>query len=82
MLVLSRKIDERIVIGECIVVTVLAVNGQQIRLGFEAPREVPIVREELSWSEQAKTPPRNRPRIPRKVPSAQTVGDRPFSSLG
>ena len=65
MLVLSRKIGERIVIGDGIVVTVLAFNGQQIRLGIEAPREVPIVREELSWSEPGKTSSRSRLRIPR-----------------
>ena len=48
MLVLSRKIGEKIVIGEGIVVTVLEVKGRQVRLGLEAPPEVSIWRGELS----------------------------------
>jgi carbon storage regulator len=47
MLVLSRKIGERIVIGENVVVQVLAVRRGQIRLGISAPTSVSIRREEL-----------------------------------
>jgi carbon storage regulator len=48
MLILSRKQNERIVIdGGRIRVTVVAVRGNQIRLGIEAPKEVAILREEL-----------------------------------
>ena len=47
MLVLTRKQGERIFIDGGIVLTVLAVKGQQIRLGFEAPAAVGIQREEL-----------------------------------
>jgi carbon storage regulator CsrA len=47
MLVLSRKVGEEIVIGSNIRVRVLAVQGNQIRLGFIAPREVAIQRQEL-----------------------------------
>jgi carbon storage regulator len=47
MLVLSRKIGERIVIGENVVVQVLAVRRGQIRLGITAPSSVSIRREEL-----------------------------------
>ena len=47
MLVLSRKLGQRIVIGDRITVTVLKVHGHQIRLGIEAPKEIPIKREEL-----------------------------------
>ena len=47
MLVLSRKVGEEIVIGDNIRVRVLAVQGNQIRLGFVAPREVSIQRLEL-----------------------------------
>jgi carbon storage regulator len=42
MLVLSRKPGERIVIDDRITVTVLEVRGNQIRLGIEAPKEIPI----------------------------------------
>ena len=47
MLVLSRKVGERIVIGDTVVVQVLAVRRGQIRLGITAPASVPIRREEL-----------------------------------
>ncbi|MGD0517337.1 MAG: carbon storage regulator [Thermoguttaceae bacterium] len=47
MLVLSRKPDESIVIDGRITITILEVRGNKIRLGIEAPKEIPIVREEL-----------------------------------
>jgi carbon storage regulator len=48
MLVLSRKTDERIIIDERITITILEVRGNQIRIGIEAPKEMPVLREELS----------------------------------
>jgi len=47
MLVLSRKHDEGIVIGEDIVITVVEVRGDKVRLGIEAPSEVPVHRQEV-----------------------------------
>jgi carbon storage regulator len=47
MLVLSRKVNEHVVIGGQIRVTVVSIRGNQVRIGFEAPPEVPILREEL-----------------------------------
>lgn len=47
MLVLTRRKNQSIVIGDDIVVTVLEVKGDQIRLGVTAPREVQVYREEL-----------------------------------
>ena len=47
MLVLSRKKSERIVIDGNIVITVVDVRGDKVRLGIEAPREVPIHRSEV-----------------------------------
>jgi carbon storage regulator len=47
MLVLSRKKDERIVIDGRISVTILGINAKTVRLGVEAPREIPVHREEL-----------------------------------
>jgi carbon storage regulator len=48
MLVLSRKLGEKIVIGDNIVVTVVKIDRNQIRIGIEAPHEVPVYREEIS----------------------------------
>jgi carbon storage regulator len=47
MLVLSRKVDERIVVGNNIRILVVSVRGNQVRLGIEAPHNVEIYREEL-----------------------------------
>jgi len=50
MLVLTRKPGERIVIDDRITVTVLEIQENRIRLGIEAPKEIPIMREELLGS--------------------------------
>ena len=47
MLVLSRQRDESIVIGEDIVVTIVDIRGDKVRLGIEAPTEVPVHRREV-----------------------------------
>ena len=47
MLVLSRKLGERIVIGDRIVVSVVKLSNGQVRLGIEAPREIAVFREEI-----------------------------------
>ena len=47
MLVLTRRKNQSIVIGDGIVVTVLEVKGDNIRLGITAPRDVQVLREEL-----------------------------------
>ena len=52
MLVLSRRVGERVVMSNGVVVKVLAVRGQQVRLGFEAPEDVQIWREEVSWTDR------------------------------
>ena len=48
MLVLSRKLGEKIVIGDNIVVTVVKIDRNQIRIGIEAPGDVPVYREEIA----------------------------------
>ncbi len=47
MLVLSRKVGEQLMIGDDVTVTVLSVRGNQVRIGVTAPKEVPVLREEL-----------------------------------
>lgn len=47
MLILSRKVRERIMIGGDIVITVLGIQGNQIRIGIDAPDDVEIHREEI-----------------------------------
>lgn len=47
MLVLSRKKNESIVIDDRIVITVVEIRGDKVRLGVEAPRDVPIHRSEV-----------------------------------
>ena len=47
MLVLARKVGEKIVIGNEIVVTVLSVHGNRVKLGIVGPVEVPIHRQEI-----------------------------------
>jgi carbon storage regulator len=57
MLVLSRKLGEKIVIGDNIVVTVVKIDRNQIRLGIDAPHEVPVYREEISPNRTSKSTP-------------------------
>jgi carbon storage regulator len=47
MLVLSRKLNESIVINDNVVVTVLGVKGDRVRIGIDAPGEIPVHRQEL-----------------------------------
>lgn len=47
MLVLSRKQDEKIIIGDSITLMVISIQGDKVRLGIEAPKTVSIHREEV-----------------------------------
>ena len=47
MLVLSRRPNESIVINDKIVITVIEIRGDKVRLGIEAPRDVPVHRSEV-----------------------------------
>ena len=47
MLVLSRKCDQSLLVGDNIVITVLGVDGDRVKLGIEAPRSVSVLRQEI-----------------------------------
>ena len=47
MLVLSRQIDESIMIGDDVEITIVDVRGDKVRLGITAPREIPVHRREV-----------------------------------
>lgn len=65
MLVLSRKENERILIGDDVVINVVRISGDKVRIGIEAPPETPILREELSG----------------KTPSGERVNGQPIKLL-
>ncbi|MFK7915356.1 MAG: carbon storage regulator CsrA [Pseudomonadales bacterium] len=47
MLILTRRIGETIVVGDDIKLTVVSINGNQVRVGIDAPRDVAVHREEI-----------------------------------
>ena len=47
MLILTRRIQETIMIGDDVRITVLGVQGRQVRLGIDAPKEISVHREEI-----------------------------------
>src|SRR3954469_7107647 len=75
MLVLTRKLMEKLFIGDDICVTVVRLEGGQVRLGIDAPREVAVVRAELVPERSAP-----RPRSARVVPA--TPPDAPGAAAG
>ena len=56
MLVLTRKANQSIMIGDSIEISVLSVFGEKVRLGIDAPREVPVFRTEVFREIQAQGP--------------------------
>ena len=59
MLLITRRQGERIVLGDDVVIQVLEVSGGTVRIGIDAPRSVPVYREELLDAD----------RVPRPAPS-------------
>ena len=55
MLVLTRKSNQSIMIGDDIEVSVLAIMGEKVRIGIQAPRDVPVFRREVYLEIQAET---------------------------
>jgi carbon storage regulator CsrA len=91
MLVLTRKTQQQIQIGNNIVITILHVKGQAVRVGIEAPRDVRVIRSEIN--DKAGEPKQatdaaaalpalsQRPRrSPLRAPGSEVVQPKPFSS--
>ena len=58
MLILSRKKDEGIIIGDDISIVVVEIRGDKVRLGVDAPKEIPVHRKEIAEAiqrEEART---------------------------
>ncbi len=47
MLILTRRVGETLMIGDDVAITVLGVKGNQVRVGINAPKDVPVHREEI-----------------------------------
>lgn len=47
MLILTRKVNESILIGEVIRITIVEIQGDKVKLGIEAPRELSVLRDEI-----------------------------------
>jgi carbon storage regulator len=57
MLILTRRTGESLRIGDDVEVTVMAVNGSQVRIGIKAPRSVAVDREEIAERKQREREP-------------------------
>lgn len=57
MLVLSRKLNEAIVINDDIVITVVEIRGDKVRLGIVAPKDIPVHRQEVYDAIQSQKQP-------------------------
>lgn len=80
MLVLSRQRDESIIIGDNIVVTIVDIRGDKVRLGINAPTEIPVHRQEVYEAIQrenlkaAKSTPKDTKVLPRPYAQAPEEG--------
>ena len=57
MLILTRRIGEKLIVGGNVTITVLGIKGNQIRMGIDAPPEIKVYREEIYQKIQAERKP-------------------------
>lgn len=67
MLILSRKVDEKIKIGTDITITIIEVRGDQVKIGVEAPKSVKVFRQEVFNAIQSEN------KAAAQAPSAETM---------
>ncbi|MBA2262437.1 MAG: carbon storage regulator CsrA [Solirubrobacterales bacterium] len=78
MLVLTRKSNQSIMIGDDIEITVLSVMGDKVRIGIQAPREIPVFRQEVYveiQEERGQDPPPEAATAPRERNGAKGASD-------
>ncbi len=76
MLILSRKINERIVIGGNIEITITGIRGDRVRIGVIAPKEVDVVRYEIRKKKDLETSDSQTLEVRDQEPDAQQVGEK------
>src|SRR5437868_47256 len=82
MLVLTRKYQEKIRIGNNITITVLRTKGKAVRLGIEAPADVPVIRGELSFETDVQPAAEEVSTVSFEVATAPTRHMRAAGALG
>jgi carbon storage regulator CsrA len=81
MLVLTRKVQQQIQIGDQITITVVRVHGQQVRIGISAPNDVRIMRRELTEKPVADAPAASSPVAAESAVAGVERAARPASRL-
>ncbi len=80
MLVLSRKRDESIIIGDNVVVTIIDIRGEQVKLGVSAPKTISIHRKEVYEAIQAENVAASRPEAQNLAGLAQVLKQAPTAA--
>jgi carbon storage regulator len=82
MLILSRKVGERIAVGEDVTIVVNRISGNRVALGIEAPKHVRVVRGELErFADEFSGGDQENSAGPDVVPTSVSLGDVPGTSL-
>ncbi len=78
MLILTRKIGEALILGDDIVIKVLDINGSQVRIGVEAPKEISVYRSEIYQRIQLEKMASNKAKAVTKKNTAETFFSSPI----